>query len=318
MERDIDYIIAVAEYRSISQAAEVLYISQPALSRFISNLEEALGVDLFIRTINGTELTEAGKIYVKYAKEIKLLQETMAHELRSFKQLNTRHIRIGMTLNAASLSAFNVAEKVKKRYPYCEVELFNIMSKDIEYSLKAKKSDFAIGPNTDVQPVLVNDVFSRDPYILIVPERCDFSQFAERKERCRFPYLDLKKLPPMDFVLQEDTTFVRKGIDRLFKHLKYTVTPKLQVTSSTLAIQAVENGIGCCIVAVGHLAYINHIERLRLYQISEEQAPTGIIHLIGKVFTKEEKYCISCIKKSLLAGEKEIMRRLEDAGKLWV
>ncbi|MFR1061218.1 MAG: LysR family transcriptional regulator [Enterocloster sp.] len=75
MERDIDYVIAVAECGSISQAAEMLYISQPSLSRYISSLEHDLGVGLFVRTINGTELTEAGKIYLKYAKEIKLLRE---------------------------------------------------------------------------------------------------------------------------------------------------------------------------------------------------------------------------------------------------
>ena len=74
MDRSIDYVIAVAECRSISQAAEMLYISQPSLSRYLSNLENELGVNLFVRTLNGTELTEAGKIYLEYAKEIKLLR----------------------------------------------------------------------------------------------------------------------------------------------------------------------------------------------------------------------------------------------------
>ena len=74
MDRSIDYVIAVAECKSISQAAEMLYISQPSLSRYLSNLENELGVNLFVRTLNGTELTAAGKIYLEYAKEIKLLK----------------------------------------------------------------------------------------------------------------------------------------------------------------------------------------------------------------------------------------------------
>ena len=61
MDRSIDYVIAVAECKSISQAAEMLYISQPSLSRYLSNLENELGVNLFVRTLNGTELTAAGK-----------------------------------------------------------------------------------------------------------------------------------------------------------------------------------------------------------------------------------------------------------------
>ena len=51
MDRSIDYVIAVAECRSISQAAEMLYISQPSLSRYLSNLENELGVNLFVRTL---------------------------------------------------------------------------------------------------------------------------------------------------------------------------------------------------------------------------------------------------------------------------
>ena len=49
MDRSIDYVIAVAECKSISQAAEMLYISQPSLSRYLSNLENELGVNLFVR-----------------------------------------------------------------------------------------------------------------------------------------------------------------------------------------------------------------------------------------------------------------------------
>ena len=105
MDRSIDYVIAVAECKSISQAAEMLYISQPSLSRYLSNLENELGVNLFVRTLNGTELTAAGKIYLEYAKEIKLLKETMISKLKELKREKKSRIRIGMPLNAASLAA---------------------------------------------------------------------------------------------------------------------------------------------------------------------------------------------------------------------
>ena len=52
-----------------------------------------------------------------------------------------------MTLNAVSLSAFNVAEKVRAKYSDCDVELFNLMSKDIPATLKEGKYDFAIAPD---------------------------------------------------------------------------------------------------------------------------------------------------------------------------
>ena len=84
VDRDIEYIIAVSECRSTHKAAERLYISQPALSRYISRIEQDLGVVLFCRRSYGMELTEAGKLYVSYAKEIKSLRSSMEKELRQF------------------------------------------------------------------------------------------------------------------------------------------------------------------------------------------------------------------------------------------
>lgn len=319
MERDIDYVIAVAECRSISQAAEVLYISQPSLSRYLSNLENELGFSLFVRTINGTELTEAGKIYLKYAKEIKLLRGTMEHELREFQRKTTNRIRVGMTLNSASLSAYNVAEKVKKRYPGCDVEMYNIMSKDIEEALREGKYDFAIGPALEMSSNFEIDIFAREPYILIVPERYDISAYAEKGKKGLFSKVDLGKLPKMDFILQEETTSVRKGIDRLARQMKYPIVPRLLVTSSPLAIQAAESGLGCCIVATGHLAYVNRAQRLNFYQVGgDDLSCAAVLYLRTRAFSLEENYCIACIKAALRAGEKEIFSRLGNVGKLGV
>lgn len=56
----LQYIIAIADKKSISQAARDLYISQPALTKYISTLEDELGVQLFDRTSTPIQLTYAG------------------------------------------------------------------------------------------------------------------------------------------------------------------------------------------------------------------------------------------------------------------
>ena len=123
----------------------------------------------------------------------------------------------------------------------------------------------------------------------------------------------------MDFILQEETTSVRKGIDRLAHQMKYPIVPRLLVTSSPLAIQAAESGLGCCIVATGHLAYVNRAERLNFYQVGgDELSCAAVLSLQTKFFSPEETYCISCIKAALQEGERTIFSRLGDAGKLRV
>ena len=98
--KSFTYVLAVAECKSISKAAELLYISQPSLSRFISSLEQELGILLFERKSNGISLTEAGEIYVEYGKEIKRLNSTMEHELKELQLSEEQEIHVCMSLSA--------------------------------------------------------------------------------------------------------------------------------------------------------------------------------------------------------------------------
>lgn len=68
--RHLRYFIAVAEHRSVAEAARQLHIVQPALSRQIRDLEHELGADLFVRSAKGVELTPAGEQFIRDARAI--------------------------------------------------------------------------------------------------------------------------------------------------------------------------------------------------------------------------------------------------------
>ena len=60
----LEYVIAIAEEKNLSKAAERLYLSQPALSQRLKKLEDELGTPLFLREKNGLSITDAGRIYI--------------------------------------------------------------------------------------------------------------------------------------------------------------------------------------------------------------------------------------------------------------
>lgn len=79
--RVLKYFLVVATERNISNAAKILYVSQPALSKQLKNLEEELGVILFKRGNRNITLTEDGVYFLTKAKEILALVDTAVANL---------------------------------------------------------------------------------------------------------------------------------------------------------------------------------------------------------------------------------------------
>ena len=68
--KELEYVLVIAQEKNISKAAERLYVSQPALSRFLLKLEERLGTDLFVRKNRQYIPTCAGNLYLDMARKI--------------------------------------------------------------------------------------------------------------------------------------------------------------------------------------------------------------------------------------------------------
>ena len=114
--RHLRYFIAVAELRSVRAASEQLHVTQPAISRQIQDLEDAIGAALFERTPRGLKLTPAGDAYLSEAREILARVDAANRLARRIASGVQGHLRIGFVENAvwsgpvsSALSAFEQA-----------------------------------------------------------------------------------------------------------------------------------------------------------------------------------------------------------------
>ena len=94
--KNMEYVAAVAQYDSITAAAESLYISQPALSRFISNLEKRIGVTLFQRVGNRFLLTYEGERFLYHAKRIMEIEQELQNELSDINKQKQGRLRLAL------------------------------------------------------------------------------------------------------------------------------------------------------------------------------------------------------------------------------
>lgn len=94
-------LIAVSDYRNFTKAASALCLTQPAVSHHISQLEDELGVSLFIRKKNGLELTPEGEIVVRYARRMNVLYNKLRKELTDIEKQPAK-LCVGITHTAES------------------------------------------------------------------------------------------------------------------------------------------------------------------------------------------------------------------------
>ncbi|MBI4189248.1 MAG: LysR family transcriptional regulator [Betaproteobacteria bacterium] len=93
--RDIEYFAVVAEHGQVGRAAEALGLGQPALSKSLRRLEEAVQTKLLRRTPKGVELTEAGAALLSRVSRLRLALGDVAREVADIGQGRTGHLRIG-------------------------------------------------------------------------------------------------------------------------------------------------------------------------------------------------------------------------------
>jgi|SRR5580704_5320340 DNA-binding transcriptional LysR family regulator len=118
--RDIEYFAVVAEHGHLGRAATALGLSQPALSKSLRRLEQALQVRLVNRTPKGVELTVEGRILMGRVRELRLSLQSVAREVADVSKGRVGHLRIGVGfpgleqfLSAAFAAALNDAPRIK-------------------------------------------------------------------------------------------------------------------------------------------------------------------------------------------------------------
>ena len=141
--RVLRYFLAVAQKRNITKAAQELLISQPTLSKQLADLEDELGVQLFIRGHRQITLTDEGEYLQTRAREITQLAEQTALNIKG-QEVISGTISIGAGESIAMERIMRVLSEIIKDYPDVKVRLISGNADEMETALQHGSIDFAV------------------------------------------------------------------------------------------------------------------------------------------------------------------------------
>ena len=165
--RQFTYVSKVAECGSITKAAAALFISQPALSNYISKVEEELGVRLFDRSSNPLVLTYAGEQYLKRTKKILVQMDDMDREMRDITHHLRGRIRIGFPSERIIYMLPLILAPFKKRYPGIEVVVVSGPGNRLVQQLRNGDVDFVMLPAWTRDKDIVQVEVSQEELVMV-------------------------------------------------------------------------------------------------------------------------------------------------------
>ncbi|MBB5019269.1 DNA-binding transcriptional LysR family regulator [Chitinivorax tropicus] len=157
--------VAVAQQGHLTQAAEILHLSQPAVTAQIKALEEEMGVSLFERSAGGVTLTKAGQLLLPEAEAILAGARGLITMARGLQGHLTGKVRIGTIADPALLRLADILVEIHRRYPLLDAQTSHSISGVVLNDVRKKELDcgFFIGKNpyVNVHAIAVRELVFR-------------------------------------------------------------------------------------------------------------------------------------------------------------
>jgi DNA-binding transcriptional LysR family regulator len=152
--------VTVAEQGHVTQAAEILHLSQPAVTAQIKALEEELALPLFERNAGGVSLTRAGAELLGTARLILAQARALREQAQALRGEVRGRLRIGVVLDASLLRLGLLARRLKETFPLLDIEFRQSLAGDILNLVRKRELDggfyFGSNPYSTVEAVMLD------------------------------------------------------------------------------------------------------------------------------------------------------------------
>ena len=256
-----DLIYTVYKEKSISKAAQKLFISQPSLSVMIQKIEHEVGTPLFDRTCKPLRMTEAGLEYIKAAEEITHIEKSFENYLNAYRGLETGSLTIGSNQLLSSLVLPKYISGFIKRYPRINLHLVDDNSTVLKNMITSGQLDLVIDNHPLDSELFEQRFLRKEQLLLAVPasfphneglESCQLTKediLNNRHQTPDCPSVSLDRFSDVPFVTMTKENDTRARIDNILHESGIKPKTILEIDRLVTLYSFVEMGTAASIVS---------------------------------------------------------------------
>ena len=226
----------VANAGNITKASEELYISQPAVTKSIKQLENSLGGKLFIRTKKGVKLTDEGNVLLKYVKNILEEAKNAENKFNSLMKLEDGKIHIGASATVTKHFLMKYIKKFHELYPNIEIKITNELTTNLVKDLRNGYVDFLV-TNLPVKDYLDLDI---KPCALLHDTFACNSTYLPKIDKV----YSLEEIVKYKTIAQKQPSNTRSFLDKYMEENNIEFNPDIEIVSYNLVVEFTKAGFG--------------------------------------------------------------------------
>ena len=275
--RQLKIFAAVADHASMSKAAVELQITQPSVSQAISEIERQYGVLLFERINRRLYLTETGRRFLPYAKQMLALEGEVDEFLRNASRFN--RIRIGATLTVGTCVISGLAAELERRIPDIRVEVTVSNTWNIEHMLLDGELDIGLVEGRVSSPELQVEHVIEDTLVFI----------CSKEHPCSGrPAVSIRDLAGQPLILRERGSGTRAQVEQALRENEIRADVRWDCCNTEAILNAVGCGHGVSVLSRLLVEGDTHAKDLWMAEVSDVDFRRyfDLVYYRGKMITE--------------------------------
>ncbi len=240
----------VAKLGNISHAAEQLYISQPAISKAISKLEENMDAKLFVRNHRGVTMTDEGEILFEHLKTAFDAIHIGEERIKKINELGIGQIRIGASTTLSKYLLLPYLKEFITKFPHIKIIIECRSSTHTTKLLDENSIDIGLVVKPEGMRNFDFHAIGEIEYIFVATDAyLENLHLREGKENLSTKELELNLFKSANLMLLDEENITRQYVDGYLKENNIVITHVLEVSNMDLLIEFAKIGLGvACVI----------------------------------------------------------------------